>query len=74
MSDRAEYENDSTKDDVAGDACIDQPGLVERGSGVAAGYPETDSSFELLRRRATGGHQEDTGGTVGEARRGADVT
>lgn len=53
-------ENDSTKDDLAGDACIDQSRLVRRGSG-AAGNRQADSSIELLRRSPPGGHPEDVG-------------
>lgn len=57
---RPTSENDSTKDDLAGDACIDQSRLVRRGSG-AAGNRQTGSSIELLRRGPPGGHQEDVG-------------
>ena len=62
---RSTFENDSNKDDLAGDAWIDQSGFVKRGSGATSNL-ETDSSIEFLRRGPAGGYQEDVG-VPGEA-------
>lgn len=69
--DRSTSKNDSNKDDLAGNACIDQSGLGRRGSGVT-GKSETGSSIELLRRGPASRHQKDVG-LLGEAGRDPNI-
>lgn len=66
---RSTSKNDSNKDDLAGDACIDQSGFARRGSGKS----QTGSSIEFLRRGPAGRHQKDVG-VLEEAGRDLNVT